>query len=491
ARASAFGRKAPADARPIAPLASLVTALSLRGELLSPESRVLLVPYASSVLLLLCLFGLLTKVDGSRVAFVAVLLTCCHREFLELSSRLPPVALGLAFALLAFRGLLAHLAEDERLFSWPLIGAGVAWGTCYLSGGSVALAAWCVLCVQSLVSVAEPSSSLTGLATRRAIRRRLWQGTRGAFAVLVLSLVAAAMGLAWGVLLLWLSRAGLSMGGLWEVGSDLMLVGQPWPMGCSFATASKALISLSGPLLGFVLLGLFQMLPGGTPKAACRGDRFIVVWFGVALLAWLASWTTHGGEFTSSVPWPAFVLLPLLVLAARGLDGVLRRQFDLGAVVVVTLLALVANYALYFPERVRGLMSWEGAGGGLLGVLVAVLVGVWAYRRLSDNERRCRVTLVVCVASAGIADVALGLSSLPQPTDDERELLAFRRQLSVEPRPAECWLISDEAPPARLRFFLRSFCRDGSVHWAKDWEGMFVDVAASPAIGRGAAVDGS
>lgn len=462
----------------IAPLPALATALSLRLELLSPESRVLLVPYLSSVFLLLALFGLATQLGGNRIAFAAVLLACCHREVLELSSRLPPMALAMAFGILAFRGMLVHQTDRERWLSWPLVGAGVALGASWLSGGFDAIGVWCVLCLQSLMPIAERSSSATRTLAR-AIRRRLLQGARGVCTAVVVSLIAASLGAAWLV-----GAAGLPPDGLWQFGLKELnalhaSIPRSWPAGLTLTSGSRGLVSLSGALLGFVLLAPFHILRS---SLAVNSRRFVLLWFAAAFVFWSARWTTHRGEFNPSVPWPVFLLLPLLVLAAHGLDGVLRRQFDERVVIAATVVALMASYARFIYSQVWIYLSWEWSGGGILVVLALVLMltGWWACRRLLDTERRRRMAMLVCMASMVAADVVWGLSSLVQTADDERELLAFRRQLSAEVIPQECWLISEESPPARIRFFLQSLWPGTAVRVAESWEAMFTDATDPP-----------
>ncbi len=477
----AAGNESPTQGRPLAPLVSLLTAISLRIELLSSESRLLLVSYGSSVLLLLSLFSLAAKLAGSRFGFAAVLLSCCHREFFELSSHMPPISLAMAFALLAFRGLLTHQDEDDRLISWPLIGAGAALGTSWLAGNSVALAAWCVIGAQSLAAaVMDCSARASAVPLRRAVRRRLIRLASAVSAFLIVSAIAGAMGFAWGVTALGMRPAALWQFGIRGIELELLSFRMHWPTGTTVSAVSRAFLSLSGALLGFILLGLFQSVRGAEqkkPEAICRCDRFVLVWFGLASLMWLASWSAHRGEFATSTPWSTIVLLPVLMLAARGMDGVLRRQFELGVVLLVTAVTLMVNYAPYISVRRLLPMTSELVVGGLLLLLAVVLFLAWSYRRLSADERHRRATIFVCLASGVVANAVIGLCSLNPQTDDERELLAFHRQLSTEPIPTECWLVCDEVPPARIRFFLQSLWQTRTIRWAADWEAMFAETA--------------
>ncbi|MCX7421790.1 MAG: hypothetical protein NT013_19885 [Planctomycetia bacterium] len=468
------------DGPMLAPLVSVLMGLSLSSDLLTPESRLLLVSYSSSVFLLLSLFALASKLGGGRFAFAAVLLTCCQREFLELSCCLPPISLALAFALLSFRGIQSHQDDDDRWVSWPLIGSGFALGAGWLTGGSIALAAWFIICVQSFTAAAfDCSSRATCIPWQRVVRRRLIRLAHMLVAILIVTAIVGVLGCTWGVMAM-----GLRPTSLWQLvnrqlGAESAMLSQSWFASIRAANASRMFLDLSGALLGFVLLGIFNSARGIVQKkseASCRRDRFVMVWFTVAWILWFASWPSHQGEFISSVPWSTLVLVPIILLAAQGLEEILGRRFGFGSVLFVTVITLAVNAAPSVSGRWHPSLTPEGITTALMGLLVISVAGVWLFRRLCSDDRRRRVAILLCVIAGVATNAAIGLWSLKPQSDDERELIAFRRQLSAEPIPAECWVICDEVPPARIRFFLQSLWKRRAVRWASDWDTMFVGV---------------
>ncbi len=99
--------------------------------------------------------------------------------------------------------------------------------------------------------------------------------------------------------------------------------------------------------------------------------------------------------------------------------------------------------------------------------------GGWrVLRRASNSESLSRIALFSCVTILVLLDVSEGILSRPPLADDERELLAFRRQLMTETPPKECWLLTDESSPARLQFLLRSLWHDVTLREANDWESL-------------------
>jgi hypothetical protein len=243
--------------------------------------------------------------------------------------------------------------------------------------------------------------------------------------------------------------------------------------------------------LGFVLLGILNSARGLVEKkseAICRRDRVVIVWFVVAWMLWFASWSAHRGEFMTSLPWSTMVLIPIVLLAAQGLEGILGRQFGLGAVLIAATVTLVTNAAPYISFRwhlslASGLsLTSKATIGGLLCLLVICVVSVWVFQRLSVDDHRRRAAILLCILCGVVANAVMGLWSLKSQSDDERELIAFRRQLSVEPHPVECWLICDEVPPARLRFFLQSLRQRRTVRWVSDWDALFAESSTQDSV---------
>jgi hypothetical protein len=437
---------------PARPLATLLTALGLKLELLAPESRLVLASYASSVFLLLCLGGLANKIGNSRFALLVVLLACGHREFLALSGGLPPIALSLAFAVLSFRGMLAHQSANGAWVSWPLLGCGLALAACWLSGGELAIGAWGVLGGQCVLGCREIASA----GARTPWRRWLWR-----------SLVRVAMSL---LGLLFVTACSLVVIGSWQsafskgldfhdVSWGSSAIPEIRPTESRGTLAAQFLLSVCGMWLSFVLLGAIR-LARGTPldseDADARGRWFLVGWLGIAGAAWWMTWSSHGGIFVNSIGWPSFLWLSLLFLAAWGLDGVLLRGFDLTSVLVAVFVTIgVLSKPYWFPSMtISGSVQSLAIHCSFAATLV--LAGAWLIHRIAKTEPRRRAALITCVLLVIVMDIFDGLRSRPPLADDERELRAFRRQVVQDMPPSTCWLVTDGQSPARLQFFLRS-----------------------------------
>ncbi|TXT39183.1 MAG: Uncharacterized protein FD138_132 [Planctomycetota bacterium] len=448
------------------PLATLLTAVGLEVELLSPESRLLLVSYLSSVLLLLCLGSLAKSIGGSRLALLTVCLACGHRELLTLSESLPPVALPLALAVLSFRGLVVHQTAGESLMSGSLLASGFALGACCLSGAEVAVASWCVLLVVSVLSAFSTKESTARVGWRRVLRQTLSNVMIAQVSLLVVTLIALSVVVGWQSAF----AEGISLPSLGEPSAWFR---RAWSVESQATAVGRAVLQTIGAWLGFVLLGAVQVVRGRmkfSDGAGTRGLWFLVGWSAVALISGWVTWPTEQGDRTRSLTGLGFFLLPTLLLAASGMEAVLRREFRLGWVVAATLVTIGVHFA---PDWRSWQPSSQARSWLVTSALMAALViggGLLLFRRVAKSESLSRIVLLSCVTILVLMDVSEGILSRPPLADDERELLAFRRQLITETPPEECWLLSEEASPARLRFFLRSLWHDVSLHEASDWE---------------------
>lgn len=479
-------REPAKSSSPALPLATLLTALGLQVGLLSPESRLLLVSYLSSAVLLLCVGGLAKKVGGSRFALLTVCLACGHREFLVLSASLPPVALPLAFAVLSFRAMLGHQTADRAVLSWPLVASGLALAACWLSGGEVAVAGLGVMLVTRLLSVASRTELSARSPLKRLLRQRLTNSVIAAVGLLAVTMIAVGIVAGWqsafSERVRWPNLAG---GSFW--------LRRVWPVESRAAEAAQALVLMIGAWLGFVVLGVAQVARGRAPLRDGLGREatsFLIGWTAVAGLSWWATWPVHHGNWSNAATWSGFLLLPMLFLAAYGLDAVLRREFGLGTVVTVTLATLGVATAPQWATRLPNSFTGSSIATSVVTVVIAVGAVVLAIRRLAKSEPHSRLMLLSCAALLVLTDATIGIFSRPRLADDERELLAFRRQLVADTPPEECWLTTEETSPARLRFFLRSLWRDVALREANDWETILVEsqqTSAAKSVEPGAA----
>lgn len=454
------------------PLAALLVALGLKLNLLAPESRLLLASYASSAFLLLCLASLAKQCGGSRLGLLVVLLACGHRDFLTLSGGLPPASLPLAFAVLSFRGLLVHQTSDAVWVSWSLIGSGLSLAACWLSGGELAIGAWCVVGVQSLLG-----GRVFGMRT--ALKPVVGQWLSRLAAALVGFVIATTIGV--GVVFGWqlaFSEDITIFDALWT--SSLPRI---WTTNSGGGLAAQALLETSGAWLGFVLLGVMRLArpqPAAVDATTVRGRWFLISWLAIAGFCWWTTWITPLGEFTNTVAWSGFLLLSLLFLAAWGLEAVLLRKIGIGSVVIVVLVTCGVFSTRAWGARISNDFSRQWLVMGALIAIAVAWIGVWLHRRVSKSDSCRRIALTLCVSLMIFADMLQGIRSLPRLADDERELLAFRRQLLQEAAPRTCWLVTEDATPARLRFFLQSLWRDAEFREAKAGE---LDLAESHQTG--------
>ncbi len=472
----------PGQTAPDSVPACLLSVLSLRFEVVSPESRLLLVSYVSVVLLIFALYGLAAQMDETRVAVLAALLVCCHGEFLALNRGLPPVALALAFAVFAFQGLLAHQRSGQSWLSWSVIRSGMALSLCWMSDASIATEAIGVIGLLVLVVACDPASDLNRVPFRFGTRMVLSRGLHGLWTLVLVVSIPSLVVFFWRVL----SSANdvPTLGSLVTSSNDrdmLQTLSVP-----RWTYVVQAAATLPRYLLGFVSLGVVQTCRGSNEADAIprrRGSQFLLIWTVCGLSAWVREWSTHQGDFSTSVAWPSLLLLPLLLLAARGLNAVLQRQFGLGMVGATTLVAFAANLALSAPMRILNPLTWNMVTGGVIAVGVLILSAI-KLAKLASNERQLRVLLRVCAISLIATNIVSGVRSLHLPVDDERELQAFRRQLSTEPTPAACWVISESSAPTRLQFFLRSLWRTAPLYRAGGWEEIFVETPVDPTTAK-------
>ncbi len=478
------GRISPGKAAPDSAPARLLSVLSLRFDVVSPESRLLFVSYVSVVFLIFAIYGLAAQMDGTRVALLAALLMCCHGEFLALNRGLPPVALALAFAVLAFQGVLAHQRSGQSWLSGSVICSGTALSLCWMSDASIATEAICVIGLLVLLVACDPAGDFDGVPFRFGTRMVLSRGLHGLWTLVLVGGIPSLVVLLWRMLLSSVNDVP-TLNSLVTLSVDRDVL-QALSVDSRWSSAAQAVAMLPRYLLGFVILGVVQTCRGSNESDAAprrRGSQFLLIWTVCGLSAWVREWSTHHGDFSTSVPWPSLLLLPLLLLAARGLDAVLQRQFGFGMVAAATLITFVANLAPSASMRVPNPLTWKMVTGGVIAAGVLIVSAIKLVK-LASSERQLRLVLRVCAISLIATNVVSGVRSMHQPVDDECELQAFRRQLSAEPIPAACWLISESPSPARLQFFLKSLWRTAPLYRAEGWEEIFVDSPADPTAAK-------
>lgn len=468
-------RESSAASQRAFPLQTLLSALGLRAALLTPEGRLHLVSYLSSAFLVLSLSGLARRAGGHRMALLVALLACGHREFLIFSETLPAVPLPLAFGVLSLHAMLAHRESEAEWLSWPLIGCGCGLAACWLSGGGVAWAIAAVLLAWNLATCFECRISKTSKSWSRVLRQRL--------SIVAVSIVnLGSVLLIAGVLVAGWRFAFAESMSLPSLAENSWWLRRLWPAESRLADVSQTLIPLLGAWLGFVVIGAVV-----GARLEFRQDRptkewlpLMASWCLVAGLSGWLMWPDAASDGNAPTIWSGFVLLPLLFLAAAGVEVILNRQLGIASVLVTTLLTIGVVASSRWSPRWSVRIEQLGVGTGVVLSAIALSVAVFIVRRAAASESGRRGLLLSCVMLLMLLDVAAGFFARPKLMDDERELLAFRRQLLNDQRPDECWLIADDNAPARLRYFLRSVWRGVPLREVPTWEAVFTNVSSNP-----------
>ena len=245
-----------------------------------------------------------------------------------------------------------------------------------------------------------------------------------------------------------------------------------WPRELSLGEVCREALETCGPLLGFTLLGLAAAIHAQFRRdrdEPLDGDLFLAWWWCLSGLMAVLTWSSHRGEFGVPVGQPLYWLMSSLVLAARGIDGVIQRRYGLEVVLWVCGLGVFG--AFLSPSWISdlGLSRRDWLAVIAIGILVIGVVS-WLLRRTDWSAGWRRRSLLTCLAVTLISEVTWGLSSLPPPATDERELTALRQQIGTDQKPDEAVLICDDQPPSRLLFFVQSLCPDAEVRVISEWE---------------------
>jgi hypothetical protein len=471
----AASRATPEDSAQARPLASLLTATAMRIGLLVPEKRLLLAGYVSAVGLLFALAGLGRQLVGSRFAFLTVLLVATHHDFLTLCGNLPPACLPLTFALLSIRSLLAGQDSNSAAVSWHQVGSGLALAACWLSGAEVAMATFVALCLMTLL---HPQPAVVHSTFRMKLKQFVLQLTLDTVKLLVVTMIAAAIIIAWQLAVMGKQpsvREFVANLLLWSIPKTRSTPASNWE-------PIRSLLDTLGAALGFFVLGLVSVLRDWRSRGDAQRrmtSRVLVIGMIVAGAGWWLNWESHRGQFTNVLAWPGLLLVAVLVMSARGCEGILRREFTTATSTVLIVIAVGFSLVRVINQFPSSLASDPAfVVEPLIVLTIAALVGWSCTRRWMTESRQQRLLLcgIVCALAVEVRD---SVRTVQFTTNDERELMAFRRQLLEPSPPSHCWLLTDEPSPARLRFFVQSLWQDSEVRLARSWEELLVDPSVS------------
>ena len=450
------------------PLSVWLTAVVMRG--FGPDQGIstVLASYLATIALIVLAYHLFGRLGDARLGLWTAVFMAFHGPVLSQAQTPVPISLGVVLSLATIWGFYVHIRAANGAVSVPLLLAGVAWALCLLAAGPIALGVLLVL-VACAVAVPPRRPAARVVPHPAAARRKAtWSP---AVPLAVLTLTAFVAGAWWPLLTLWNTGwpdlgAWLSFGRL-EGSADVAAGSVGFWLGLL-----EDVRETLGAIGGFVLLGLWRAVrvawaSGVDPRKPVAGTslgwlRLLVLWTGVGLVALAGVIWLVPGSWQAVAAWQGFLVVPVIGLAAYAADEIARRRIGLlralsAAVMSLMLMVDVSGWRQLFAEASDpGLLALTLLVGGPLFVLI-----VWRICRESDDRQQVVLTLVIVAHVA--ANAALGLTVIHRQTEDDRALLAFRRELSAVEQNLDKdvtvtrWaLISDVHPPLPLRYILRS-----------------------------------
>ena len=363
------------------------------------------------MLVVLAVYRLGRTLHGPRAAILIAAIACCHPPLLAASRVIAPSIVGVLLAIVAVELFLGHLQRSARTVSPRLLSAGIILGVCGLVSGGL------VVVVLPLFAAALPCSRLATVGLwgePSGVRPRLIRPMRAAVALATVIGVAATV----------LVTIVLSGGPIVE--SLASAFWRDWwfaPVGNAGPGLGRAMIvdacGRLGILGGPVLLGLIDA--GGTWRRTATGRRttawFHLAWLVLGVATWAWAWWRAGplleqAGLAYAADWSRlFVLVPVILLAARGIDAICRRAVGVRAVVAACVVSPLVACGSHLVIVVEG---GVGRAGWLFVAIAAGTAGLaWAAGRLCQGrERRQRRLLVTAVLAIVVANTLAGLLDL-------------------------------------------------------------------------------
>ncbi len=471
-----------------------------------------LTSYLATAGLIALLFGFSDQLRGPQFAWWTTLLTSLSGPILEGAQTPAPVSLTLSFAVAACWGFAVHCEKSKRLYSWPLGGAGLAWGLCLLAGGPVSLVVLAILLLYVLVERPEPKPSLKveGNALKKTWKARLALRSLG-----ILCLLGFIVG-GWWEVWMFARHGGTFLSG-WLVGSASL----PTPETTS-AWSRQILTDLSqmcGALTGLMFLGIgagLWLLRHPAAKAERRSLVLMLAWGILAGIVWLSLRAGPHRSDAFTVVWRGFCLVPATMLAALAIEQVGVRRLGYLSVLValaVTVCVLAAvpvevgfgmagskSHPLwssvlpvlrgFSPPEIHPLLSllWKllfvfsvGGAGGLF---------LWRFLQASDVRLRIffGAAIGVLIAWHGL----IGFFGVRESTPDDQALSTLRSELAQQTEVARWTIVASDRSPLMLKYVLTSLWPHAQSLEVDSWwdERLTKDLAQNqPRAGKDFVVD--
>lgn len=355
-----------------------------------------LVPaYLASVVLVWLAWHAGRGLFGARTGLLAALMVCCHTPLLMLGRSSEPLALSAVVATATVTGFVAHLQRTQRLVSLSLVVAIFGLATTLLLATPLV---WPVVVLLFVAVVCHSVGELgfwgNGAKLKRSRADSRWHGPLSGLAVIGVAALLLGAYAAWSgpkqldsVLL---ASAGRGLSGWHSMIERIHWLG--W------------LGWLSGP----VLLGIVDVVRG--VLGADREKRLVAV----LAMMWAVLVPLTIGLADAGYPLrlaEAFVLVPLAVLAGRGIESICERRVAVGSVVAATWISGCLGGDRVLNTMLGPVIADTGMRAGAV-VVIAVAVGggvALVCRRAELYQRRvlvsCLVLLVVAQVITGWLDV--------------------------------------------------------------------------------------
>ncbi len=446
------------------PLGPWLTSLMLT--IMGPANSLALlsVSYLATAGLVGTAYGLVRQLEGSRTAFLAALLIALHPAIIGLTQSAAPTAPGLMLAMGTLWGYVAHLQSTSTIVSLPLLLAGMALGGCLLAGGPLALLVLVTLLIFT-IGRREKSPRTRTDRHERSIARK---GHGDLIALLILTLLAGAVGGWWVILMAW--QHGRPFFDSWFLGisADATLpttasTATSGPFG--FLTSARFVWPL-GLFAGYSLLGagraIRKALRSPSSAEAARA-QFLLSWAGAAMFVCLVTLWTSSRSLLISPPvvafltglWYRWLLLAALVLAAQAINAITLREVGVGTAIGIAYATLVASFVTWLAIPAEPLQLITIIQRSLLLLLLGVAV-VWlgTSPRVRDSRQRLIVSCVL--AGLFLFHAIEGLRTSRHERPDDQALAGLRREVAAR-APLGTVIVASEQPlPPQLLYTLRS-----------------------------------
>lgn len=368
--------------------------LSLDG---LPANWLPVVPaYLASVALIWMVWHAARGLFGARTGLLAVVAVCCHTPVVMLGRTLEPLALSAVVATATVTGFVAHLQRTNRSLSVCLLVAVLGLATTLLLAAPLA----CPVVVLLVTAViCHPAGELGVWGNGTAVTRTPVAGRwHGPVSVLLVIGGAAVLVSTWELKVVQSLTNSETL-----VGISRGLSG--WPVPIDRLDWLRTLGWLGGPLL----LGIVDVTRDvfGSDRERRPVAVLAMAW---AMLVPLAIGLAESGYPLRLAE--AFVVIPLAVLVARGVESICDRRVTVGPVVAATCLS--------------GCLGADGLLGRMLGqfiagawwqlvvvLMMAIAVGTGVSLSCRDNELYRRRILMGCLVLVLVSQVITGWLQVP------------------------------------------------------------------------------